>query len=174
MPLPMHDVDPIDTAIEIDPAHFRSVLGHYPTGVCVVTGWRAPGSAAGLAVGTFTSVSLNPALVGFCPDKRSSSWPLMRQSGRFCVNVLGADQLDLSHKFSSRGADKFNGVSHGLSKLGLPVLDGIVAVIECEIASEVEAGDHMFVLGRVLSLDILRPAAPLLFFKGRYGTFTAL
>lgn len=162
---------PTATAIEIDPAHFRSVLGHYPTGVCVVTGWRQQGSAAGLAIGTFTSVSLDPPLVGFCPDKRSTSWPLMRRTGRFCVNVLGADQLDLAHKFSTRGEDKFNGVSHGVSVHGLPVLDGVVAAIECDIAAEHDAGDHMFVIGRVLSLETLRSAPPLLFFKGRYGTF---
>ncbi|MDL2340019.1 MAG: flavin reductase family protein [Pseudomonadota bacterium] len=170
----MRETDPTDTPIEIDPAHFRSVLGHYPTGVCVVSGWREPGSAAGLAIGTFTSVSLDPPLVGFCPDKRSSSWPLMRRSGRFCVNVLGADQHALSRKFATRGVDKFHGVSHSLSKHGLPVLDGVVAAIECDIAAEHDAGDHLFVIGRVLSLEILRPAAPLLYFKGSYGTFTAL
>ena len=170
----MRTTEPTDTPIEIDPAHFRSVLGHYPTGVSVVTGWREKDRAVGLAIGTFTSVSLDPPLVGFCPDKRSSSWPLMRRTGRFCVNVLGADQVELSHKFSARGKDKFHGVSHSLSKHGLPVLDGVVASIECDISAEHDAGDHLFVIGRVLSLEILRPAAPLLFFKGDYGTFCAL
>ena len=170
----MRTTEPTDTPIEIDPAHFRSVLGYYPTGVSVVTGWREENRAVGLAIGTFTSVSLDPPLVGFCPDKRSSSWPLMRRTGRFCVNVLGADQVDLSRKFSARGEDKFHGVSHSLSKHGLPVLDGVVASIECDISAEHDAGDHLFVIGRVLSLEILRPAAPLLFFKGDYGTFSAL
>ena len=166
--------EPKDSFLEIDPAQFRSVLGHYPTGVCVVTGKPEGDRAAGLVIGTFTSVSLDPPLVGFCPDKRSSSWPLMRRTGRFCVNVLGADQVDLSRKFSARGEDKFHGVSHSLSKHGLPVLDGVVASIECDISAEHDAGDHLFVIGRVLSLEILRPAAPLLFFKGDYGTFSAL
>jgi len=163
-----------DTLIEIDPAHFRSVLGHYPTGVCVVSGWRGENDAAGLAIGTFTSVSLNPALVAFCPDKNSGSWPLMRRHGRFCVNVLGADQIELCHRFAARGPDKFHGVSHRLSAHGLPLLDGVVAAIECDIADEYEGGDHTIVVGRVLALEILRPGDPLLFFKGQYGTFTPL
>lgn len=170
----MEDTERLGTMIEIDPAYFRSVLGHYPTGVSVVTGWRGEGEAAGLAIGTFTSVSLDPPLVGFCPAKRSGSWPLMRRFGRFCVNVLGADQLDLCEKFAAPGADKFEGVSHRLSAHGLPVLDGIIAAIECEIAAEHEAGDHHFVIGRVIALDILRAAAPLLFFQGKYGTFDTL
>lgn len=163
-----------DTLIEIDPSHFRSVLGHYPTGVSVVSGWREKDHAAGLAIGTLTSVSLDPPLVGFCPDKRSGSWPLMRRFGRFCVNVLGADQLDLCEKFATPGADKFDGVSHRLSAHGLPILNGVIASIECDIAAEHDAGDHHFVIGRVLALDILRPGDPLLFFKGAYGTFRAL
>ncbi|MGH6658064.1 MAG: flavin reductase family protein, partial [Sphingomicrobium sp.] len=92
----------------------------------------------------------------------------------FCVNVLGADQIELSRKFSTRGLDRFHGVSHDLSRHGLPVLDGVVAAIECAISAEHDAGDHLFVIGRVLSLEILRPAEPLLYFKGKYGTFSAL
>ena len=170
----MADTPPHATMIEIDPSHFRSVLGHYPTGVSVVTGWRGEGEAAGLAIGTFTSISLDPPLVGFCPAKLSGSWSQMRRHGRFCVNVLGADQLDLCQQFAAPGADKFEGVSHRVSERGLPVLDGIIAAIECEIAAEHEAGDHHVVIGRVLALDILRVADPLLFFKGRYGTFETL
>lgn len=162
------------TMIEIDPARFRSVLGHYPTGVSVVTGWFDKDRAAGLAIGTFTSVSLNPPLVGFCPAKTSGSWVRMREFGRFCVNILGADQLDICEKFAAPGAGKFEGVAHRLSSNGLPMLDGIIAAIECEIVAEHDAGDHVFVIGRVLALDILRGADPLLFFKGKYGTFEGL
>lgn len=170
----MEDIKPLGTMIEIDQAHFRSVLGHYPTGVSVVTGWFDEGRAAGLAIGTFTSVSLEPPLVGFCPAKSSGSWPRMRRFGRFCVNVLGADQLDLCETFATPGAGKFEGVSHRLSDHGLPVLDGIIAAIECDIAAEHDAGDHHVVIGRVIALDILRKAAPLLFFQGKYGTFQQL
>ena len=162
------------TYIDIDPARFRSVLGHYPTGVCVVTGCPEGDRAVGLVVGSFTSVSLDPPLVGFFAGNWSTSWPLIRKSSRFCVNVLGSDQLELAHRFSRPHEDKFAGVSHTTSRHGLPVLDGAVAAIECEVADERHAGDHVMVLGRVIALDILRTADPLLFFRGRYGTFSPL
>lgn len=162
------------TVVEIDQSHFRSVLGHYPTGVCVVTGRTDGHTAAGLVIGTFSSVSLDPPLVGFYPAVASRSWERIRADGQFCVNVLGADQIELSHKFAARGGDKFEGVSHRTSPHGLAVLDNVVATIECDIIDEREAGDHTMVLGRVLALDILRSADPLLFFRGQYGTFTPL
>lgn len=166
--------EPKESFLEIDPAQFRSVLGHYPTGVCVVTGKPDGDRAAGLVIGTFTSVSLDPPLVGFFAGKWSTSWPRMRPSGRFCVNVLGADQLDLARRFSAPADDKFEGISHSTSRHGLPILDGAVAAIECDVADEREAGDHYMILGRVIALDILRAADPLLHFRGEYGTFTPL
>ncbi|MBC2669534.1 flavin reductase family protein [Novosphingobium piscinae] len=161
-----------DIRVEIDPGHFRSVLGNYPTGVCVITGINQDGEAAGLVVGSFTSVSLNPPLVAFFPDRSSSSWPLVRAGGYFCVNVLAEDQLELCRRFASRGGDKFAGTSHRLSARGIPLLDDVVAHIECVIADEIEAGDHTIVLGRVEHLVVERAAGPLLFLKGAYGRFT--
>jgi flavin reductase (DIM6/NTAB) family NADH-FMN oxidoreductase RutF len=158
--------------VEIDPGHFRSVLGNYPTGVCVITGCSHDGEAAGLVVGSFTSVSLAP-LVAFFPDRTSSSWPQVRACGRFCVNVLAEDQVELCRQFASRGGNKFEGVSHRISALGMPLLDGVVAHIECTIENEIDAGDHTIVLGRVQSLAVERAVGPLLFFKGAYGRFDA-
>jgi 3-hydroxy-9,10-secoandrosta-1,3,5(10)-triene-9,17-dione monooxygenase reductase component len=162
------------TVVEIDQSHFRSVLGHYPTGVCVITGRSEGSAAAGLVVGTFASVSLDPPLVGFYPARESRSWGRIREGSRFCVNVLGADQLDLCRKFAARDDDKFVGVSHRTSERGLPILDGVVAAIECDLVDERDAGDHTMVLGRVIALEILRAADPLLFFRGQYGTFTPI
>ena len=162
-----------DIRAEIDPGHFRSVLGNYPTGICVITGVSQDGEAAGLVVGSFTSVSLDPPLVAFFPDRGSSSWPLVRAGGYFCVNVLADEQIELCRRFASRGGDKFEGASHRLSQRGLPLLDGVVAHIECAIADEIEAGDHTIVLGRVETLAVERAAGPLLFFKGVYGHFAA-
>lgn len=155
--------------VEIDPAHFRSVLGHYPTGVCVVTGCAKDGQASGLVVGSFTSVSLRPPLVAFFPDKGSTSWPKVRDCGHFCVNVLGEDQVELCKTFASKGGDKFCDVAHKDSEHGMPVLDGVVAYIECQIEDEIEAGDHTIVLGRVLNLQTARDVRPLLFYKGAFG-----
>lgn len=168
----MRDND--DTVVEIDPGHFRTVLGHYPTGVCVVTGCDLEGKASGLVVGSFTSVSLSPPLVAFFPDKSSSSWPQVRACGHFCVNVVGADQLELCKQFASRGGDKFTGVAHRMSPRGMPVLDDVVAYIECTLEDEIDAGDHTIAVGRVQHLEVTRGQDPLLFFKGRYGKFVEL
>ena len=107
----------------IDACLFRDVLGAYPTGVCVVTALAEDGARHGLVVGSFTSISLDPPLVGFFPDKRSGTWPRIEATGRFCVNVLGADQLALCRRFAARADDKFAELAHGQSPAGLPVLD---------------------------------------------------
>lgn len=157
----------------IDSVVYRRVLGHYPTGVCVVTATLPDGRRAAMVVGSFTSVSLDPPLVGFFPDKSSTSWPLIEAAGRFCVNVLADDQRDLCRIFAAKGDDKFAGVVHRLSANGSPVLDNVVAWIDCALDKVHEAGDHYFVLGRVHELDIARPEQPLLFFRGGYGSFAA-
>lgn len=157
----------------IDPALFRRVLGAYPTGVAVITAMDSDGAPAGMVVGTFTSVSLDPPLVGFLPDKTSSSWPKIEQAGRFCVNVLGSDQQQLCRQLAGKG-DRFAGVDLILSDHGLPVLAGCLAVIECTIHSVTEAGDHWFVLGNVLRMAVPREADPMLFHRGRYGGFAEI
>lgn len=156
----------------IDASYFRSVLGGYPTGVVVVTA-DTPEGPVGLAIGTFTSVSLDPPLVGFLPDKASTSWPRMEAAGGFCINVLADDQLDLCRRFAARGADRYAGLSWRAGATGAPVLDGVLAWIDCTVESVADAGDHHFVVGRVVDLGIARDdAGPLLFFRGRYGRFT--
>src|ERR1700761_8846115 len=104
--------DRMSTAPAFDAATFRRVLGHYPTGVCIVTAMEAGETPAGMAVGSFTSVSLDPPLVAFFPDKRSSSWPRIERAGKFCVNVLAADQTEICQRFSKSGIDKFAGITH--------------------------------------------------------------
>lgn len=156
----------------IDASYFRSVLGGYPTGVVVVTA-DTPEGPVGLAIGTFSSVSLDPPLVGFLPDKASSSWSRIEATGNFCVNILADDQLDVCRQFAARGADRYAGLAWRAGITGAPVLDGVVAWIDCTVESVVDAGDHHFVLGRVIDLGIARDdAGPLLFFRGRYGRFT--
>lgn len=158
----------------IEPAVFRQVLGSYPTGVCVVTALGDNAEPIGLVVGSFTSVSLDPALVGFLPDKRSTAWPRIAAAGHFCVNILAADQQALCRQIAAPGPDKFAGVEYALSAHGLPVLAGAMTRIDCALHSVTEAGDHWFVLGRVRELEVLRAADPLLFFRGGYGSFAGL
>ncbi|MBO0842258.1 MAG: flavin reductase [Nocardioides sp.] len=151
---------------------FRETLGHYPTGVAVVTAVADDGTPVGMVVGSFTSVSLDPPLVAFMPTKESGSWARLRTAERFCVNVLAADQEDLCRRFASRAIDKFDGVSWTPAPGGSPVLDGVVAWIECAYHDIVEGGDHWIVLGEVRGLEVPRPALPLLFFQGGYGRFS--
>jgi flavin reductase (DIM6/NTAB) family NADH-FMN oxidoreductase RutF len=154
-----------------DRTWFRQVLGQYPTGVCVVTAAPPDGPLAGMVVGSFTSVSLDPPLVAFFPDKGSSSWPRIAQAGSFCVNILGEDQEEVCRRFASRAPDKFEGQLHRPAGTGSPIIQDVVAWIDCEIESVQEAGDHYVVLGRVLDLQIDSPRLPLLFFQGGYGAF---
>lgn len=159
---------------EIDGATFRRVLGHYPTGVCIVTATQADGASTGMVVGSFTSVSLDPPLVAFFPAKTSGSWPRIAQVGKFCVNVLASDQQPLCRQFAASGQDKFAGVSHRVSDNGSPILDDVVAWIDCTLDAVHEAGDHYIVLGRVVALEVDRPGRPLLFFQGNYGEFSLI
>jgi flavin reductase (DIM6/NTAB) family NADH-FMN oxidoreductase RutF len=163
-----------DNAEAIDPKEFRRVLGHYPTGVTVVTA-NGPDGPAGFAVGTFASVSLDPPLVSFYPDKSSSTWPAIEAAGSFCVNVLAEDQAGVCGKFASKEDAKFAGIPWHTEATGAPVLDDVLAWIDCDIEVVHEAGDHWLVIGRVRALDVADDArGPLLFFKGGYGAYGAL
>jgi flavin reductase (DIM6/NTAB) family NADH-FMN oxidoreductase RutF len=156
---------------EVDPRAYREVLGHFPTGVTVVTA-ATVGGPVGLSIASFTSVSLEPPLVGFLPARTSRSWPRIRAVGRFCVNVLAADQEALARLFAAPHDERFDGVAWRPAPYsGAPLLDGAVAWVDCAIEAVVPAGDHHFVLGRVHDLGLENAAAdPLVFFRGGYGT----
>jgi len=163
------DSDREDEAMTMNPADFRAAMSHHPTAVCVITTTTSEGKAVGMTVGTFTSVSLDPPLVGFFPDKKSTSWPRIAQTGRFCVNLLADNQEDVCRTFAGRGPDKFADVVHRFSEHGLPLVDGAVAYIECSIHSVAEAGDHYLVLGEVDAMTVGTSASPLIFHKGTYA-----
>lgn len=158
----------------IDPQLFRSVLGAYPTGVAVITAVDADGQRHGLVVGSFTSISLDPPLVGFFPDVRSSSWARIAQVGRFCVNVLGSDQLDLCRRFAARADDKFADLAHGHTPSGQPLLENAIAWIDCVTERVETIGDHYLVVGAVEALGKREAGTPLLFFRGQYHDLTEL
>ena len=155
----------------IDPARFRSVMAHYPTGVCVITARTDTGDLYGMTVGSFTSVSLEPMLIAFFIGKHSLSWARMAPIGRFCVNVLASGQEQVSRRFSSRASDKFDGVGYTISESGNPVLNDVVAAIECEIQVAIDAGDHLEVRGTVVALHAHADRRPLLFLNREYGSF---
>lgn len=152
-----------------DPARFRSVLGHFPTGVVAITACDSAGKPVGMAVSSFTSVSLDPPLVAFLPGKSSSTFPAIAAHGTFCVNVLSAGQEPVCRALSASGGDKFADLSWRPGPHGDPVLDGVTAWIGCTIEKIHDAGDHHLVLGRVDELAADTTASPLLFFRSHYG-----
>ncbi|MGK5113230.1 MULTISPECIES: flavin reductase family protein [unclassified Geodermatophilus] len=159
---------------EVDPTRFRATLGHYPTGVVLVTAIDATGAPVGMVVGSFTSVSLDPPLVAFLPTRGSERFARLRTASSFCVNVLASDQGDLCRRFSTKGVEDFTGIAWTPSPSGAPVVAGAVAWIDCTFESEVDGGDHAIVLGRVRALDVANPVAPLLFHQGGFGRFAPL
>jgi 3-hydroxy-9,10-secoandrosta-1,3,5(10)-triene-9,17-dione monooxygenase reductase component len=152
----------------IDQAHYRQVLGHFPTGVTVVAG-VADGEPVGLAVGSFFSLSIEPALVGFCVGKSSNSWKAMEPSGSFCVNILAADQEDVCRVFAASGDDKFATIGWTKTESGSPQINDVLAWIDCDVEAVHDGGDHHIVVGRVRGLDVEHEGNPLVFFRGGYA-----
>jgi 3-hydroxy-9,10-secoandrosta-1,3,5(10)-triene-9,17-dione monooxygenase reductase component len=157
----------------VDPRVMRDVLGHFVSGVTVVTASGSDGPV-GFTCQSFSSLSLDPPLVAFAPARTSRTWPRLREAGRFCVNVLAEEQSGLSRQFARSGADKYTGVSWAPSPHGSPMLDGVVAWIDSELWAEYDGGDHTIVVARVLDLGADASHTPLLFHRGAYGLQAAL
>ena len=127
-----------------DPAQFRYVLGQYPTGVTLITAAHPGGEPVGMVVGTFTSVSLDPPIVAFLPDRKSSSWPKIREAGSFCANVLTSAQQDICRAFARKQDDRFTSSRWETTASGSPRLQGAAAWIDCTIDDVITAGDHRY------------------------------
>lgn len=154
-----------------DLARFRQVLGHFCTGVTVLTALD-DGGPVGFTAQSFTSVSLDPPLVSVCPARRSISWPRMAASGAFCANVLAEDQEAVGRAFAAPGEDRFAGVGWKPSPVtGSPVLDGALAWVDCRLHAEHDGGDHLIAVAKVVDLAVGGGGAPLLFYRGGYGRF---
>lgn len=153
----------------LDEGEFRAVLGHFPSGVVLITGMH-DGKPAGFTCQSFFSLSLDPPLVAFAPGKASTSWPKVSSSGLVCVNFLAADQEGLARTFSRRGADKFAGVGWSNGANEAPRLHGALAWLECQVVDSHEAGDHWLVTAEVKDMEVGR-GEPLVFYRGGFGGF---
>lgn len=142
-------------------------MGHFATGVTVITSLRASGEMHGLTANAFSSVSLVPPLLLICVDKKAESYPCFEESKVFTVNILSAEQEALSRKFAVSGGNKFEGVSYRVGANGVPILDGAVAYLECRLSGSMDAGDHTIYLGEIEQAET-HEAKPLLFFRGGY------
>ncbi|MFJ3486031.1 flavin reductase family protein [Pseudomonas sp. NPDC090202] len=158
----------------VEPLHFREALGHYASGITVITS-HIDGEPVGFTCQSFYSVSMNPPLVSFSVMCSSASYPRIRQAGRFAVNILSGEQVGISNQFARRGADKWQGVEWQASPLGNPVIAGSLHWLDCEIHAEHAAGDHLIVIGEVKGLNLQNAVAaqPLLYFKGQYRNLAA-
>lgn len=159
------------TPTAIDSQAFREVMGHYPTGVAVVTGRADDGELHAMVVGTFSSVSLDPPLVSFMPMKTSKTFAKLQGCSSLCINILGAEQEDVVLTIAARWENKLDDIDHAASPAGNPILADAVAWIDTTMVNIVEAGDHWIVLCAVTDLAVSNSVSPLLFFQGGYGSF---
>ena len=158
-------------AAAVTAAGYRQIFGLLPTGVTAITGLTDDGKPMGFVVGTFQSLSLEPALVTFCVDKSSSTWPTLRNLGRFTANILSTEQLHVCKALSRKGQDKFEGLDYEASSIGTPRIHGATAWIDCTVISEVVAGDHYMVVGSVTAMEPGTGEA-LMFRGGTFGEYT--
>lgn len=162
------------TSAAIDSVRFREALGHYASGITVITS-RVVDEPVGFTCQSFYSVSMSPPLVSFSVMSTSYSYPQIRRAGRFAVNILSGDQARISNQFARRGEDKWHGIEWQESPLGNPIIAGSLHWLDCEIHAEHTAGDHLIVVGEVRALKLQEAAAtqPLLYFKGQYHSLSA-
>jgi flavin reductase (DIM6/NTAB) family NADH-FMN oxidoreductase RutF len=146
----------------------RHVLGHYPTGVAVITAHTEQGPV-GMAMNSFTSLSLQPPLVLFCPAASSTTWPALREVGRIAINVLSAGQEAVSRQFASKSGDRFSEASWSVGENGAPLLHDALGWLECTVRTESAAGDHTVVIAEIERMNVhWEITEPLVFFRGRY------
>jgi flavin reductase (DIM6/NTAB) family NADH-FMN oxidoreductase RutF len=151
----------------IAPDDFRRVLGHFATGVTVLTTCDADARPTGLTASAFCSVSLEPPLVLICVDHKSQSYPALKERGCFAVNILSIEQQAISRRCASSRLDKFDEVPYTMSPLGVPLIDGALAQLECTTVSTHVEGDHTIFVGRVERAHV-GVGEPLLYFRGQY------
>lgn len=142
-------------------------MGHFATGVTVITTMNKEGRPFGLTANAFTSLSLNPPLVLICIDKGVQCYSCFEESKIFAVNVLSESQEELSRRFASRGIEKFAGVNWHKSKQGVALLNGAMGYIECKVVHSYEGGDHTIFVGQIVDAAASGDR-PLVFFKGKY------
>jgi flavin reductase (DIM6/NTAB) family NADH-FMN oxidoreductase RutF len=154
-----------------DQARFREALGHFATGITIVTA-TDDGEPVGFSCQSFAALSLDPPMVILAPAKSSTSWPRIARAGSFCVNILGEDQEAVCRAFAVSGGDKFDGVEWSPGITGSPLIDGSLATVECTLGAIYEGGDHELVTGHVVDMEIGK-GSPLIFYRSGFGRFEA-
>jgi len=153
--------------VPVDPAAFRRACARFATGITVSTVSGEDGTPYGITANSFTSVSCAPPLVLICIDHRATGLHHFRGSSAFAINVLDESQRDHSVRFSQRKSDRFEGIAWRMSDAGLPLLDGVIAQLECWVRQTLDAGDHTIFIGEVFRVWH-RDGPPLLYYASEY------
>lgn len=151
----------------VDAVSFRRACSRFATGITIATVLDPDGGPQGFTANSFTSVSVDPALILLCIDRRANVLPHFQAAGHFAINVLRVEQKELSMRFAARGEDRFRGVDWRAGTGGVPLLDGALAQFECERRAVWEAGDHLVFLGEVVAARY-DEGAPLLYYASEY------
>ena len=158
----------------IEPGLYKSVMAAFPSGVTIVTTLDADGSIVGITASAFSALSIDPALVLFCPNYQSDTYPILRDSKRFAIHLLSADQQAEAYAFASKGKEKARAIAWHLSELGNPLLENATAIIECELWREYDGGDHAIMVGAVKNLILPEVApVPMIYHRGKLGALPA-
>ncbi len=152
-------------------ARFKEVVGHFATGVTIVTAME-DGQPVGFTCQSFTALSLDPQMIAIAPAKSSTSWPKIVRAGSFCVNVLTNQQESICRSFAISGGDKFAGIEWSVGVSGAPILESSLAFIECKLESIYDAGDHELVTGRVMAMEV-GTGTPLLFYRSGFHSISS-
>jgi flavin reductase (DIM6/NTAB) family NADH-FMN oxidoreductase RutF len=156
----------------IEPQELRRVMGHFATGVTVITTKDSSGVPSGLTANAFMSLSLNPPLVLISVDKGATCYSCFEPQNAFTVNFLGEEQEEVSRRFATKGADKFAGLKWHVGSNGAAIIDGAIGYVECKVVQCHDGGDHTIVIGEILNMGA-DGGRPLLFFKGQYQRLPA-
>jgi flavin reductase (DIM6/NTAB) family NADH-FMN oxidoreductase RutF len=152
----------------IDTSLFRSILGRFASGVTIVTALDEQGQPHGMTVSAFSSLSLNPPLVLICIDNAATMSPVIATASHFVVNILTSTQEELSRRFADQLDNRFAGIGYRESASGAPILDDVLAWVDCRIVARHPAGDHVIVVGEVQSGKVLN-GEPLLYYRSGYA-----
>jgi 3-hydroxy-9,10-secoandrosta-1,3,5(10)-triene-9,17-dione monooxygenase reductase component len=151
----------------IDAQELRHVMGHFATGVTVITTKDAHGNPNGLTANAFMSLSLNPPLILISVDKSATCYACFELNNAFTVNFLSEGQEEISRRFATKGIDKFAGLEWKEGGNGAAIIEGVLGHVECKVTQSYDGGDHTIVVGEILNVNAVGER-PLLFFKGKY------
>ena len=154
--------------MSLDPDAFRAVMGRFASGVTIVTATDSDGSDHGMTVSAFSSVSLQPPLVVVCIDQVASMHDILVNAQYFAINILASNQEPIARRFADTGAQRFEGIGYRSGENGVPVLNDVLAFIECRRVSSTTAGDHTIIVGETVATAV-RDGRPLLYYRGGFA-----